>query len=388
VDRRPCGGARRIGWGDAVSARARLGGRWTRVASKWCAEPETIDAAGSTTGSASPAGCGMKTRAVPAHDAKGIARLLAARIVELTLVLLPNGHREGHEWRAGSVAGEPGDSLGVHLTGHKAGVWSDFSVGIGGDALDLIAAVLGLSIGEAMAWARRWLGIEAGEAVLPRPAEKSPNSVQDADRWRHPWARARPIPGTPAEAYLRGRKLVFDDPEGRVLRFVERRARKNPDTDKLENYPALLCALSDIRSGEQVGIVNIFLEPGGRDRLRDGKGKTNTGRSKGAAVMLSAFDEPTDGLVICEGAETGVALLMAGIAPVWACAGAGTMTQFPVLGGVEALTIAADADTPGQQAAEAAAQRWRSAGREVSIIAPPAGDWAAPERESARHERA
>ena len=55
-----------------------------------------------------------------------IARLLAARVDQLVLDLLPTGHREGHEWRVGSIGGEPGHSLGVHLTGTKAGVWSDF----------------------------------------------------------------------------------------------------------------------------------------------------------------------------------------------------------------------------------------------------------------------
>jgi hypothetical protein len=110
--------------------------------------------------------------------------------------------------------------------------------------------------------------------------------------------------------------------------------------------------------------------------LRDAKGKTVTGRAKGAAVMLSAFDEPTGGLALCEGVETGIAILMTELAPVWACGGAGTLAKFPVLGGVEALTVAADGDPPGERAAEACAKRWRTAGREVAIVAPPAGDWA------------
>jgi hypothetical protein len=47
-----------------------------------------------------------------------------------------------------------------------------------------------------------------------------------------------------------------------------------------------------------------------------------------------------------------------------------------VLSGIEALTVAADADPPGQKAAQAVAQRWREAQREAVIIAPPHGDWA------------
>jgi len=67
---------------------------------------------------------------------------------------------------------------------------------------------------------------------------------------------------------------------------------------------------------------------------------------------------------------------MADLAPVWCCGGAGNLAAFPVLNGIEALTIAADADEPGQTAAESVAARWREAGREAVTIAPPVGDWA------------
>lgn len=61
---------------------------------------------------------------------------------------------------------------------------------------------------------------------------------------------------------------------------------------------------------------------------------------------------------------------------VRACGGAGTLATFPVLGGIQCLTIAADADAPGQRAAATLAERWREAGREARIVAPPTGDWA------------
>ena len=59
--------------------------------------------------------------------ARKIARELAARILDQSMFLLPNRYREGAEGRCGFVAGERGGSLGIHLTGTKAGVWSDFS---------------------------------------------------------------------------------------------------------------------------------------------------------------------------------------------------------------------------------------------------------------------
>jgi hypothetical protein len=39
-----------------------------------------------------------------------------------------------------------------------------------------------------------------------------------------------------------------------------------------ELQPALLALLSDVRTGEACGIINIFLRSDGSDRLRDKKG--------------------------------------------------------------------------------------------------------------------
>jgi hypothetical protein len=306
-----------------------------------------------------------------------IARLLAARMSELAPELLPGGHREGREWRAGSIAGDAGSSLGVHLAGTRAGVWCDFATGEAGDALDLLRAAFGFDTGAAMAWSRRWLGIDDGAAELPRRAApaKQPDPGPDPDRWRRVWQAACPIAGTLAETYLAGRGLHFGDRKGRVLRFAARSCRKSPDGD-FEQHPALLAALSDARTGEQCGLINIYLAPDGRDRLRDKKAKTVRGRAAGAVVMLDAFDAPTMGLVLCEGVETGIAIHQSGLRPIWACGGAGTLATLPILGAIAALTIAADSDKTGQDAAEELAQRYRQAGREPAIIAPPAGDWA------------
>jgi putative DNA primase/helicase len=309
-----------------------------------------------------------------------IARALADRIAALTSDLLPNGHREGQEWCVGNVRGEPGSSLKIRLTGKKAGVWSDFAAGEAGDALDLVRAVLGIDMAGALRWARRWLGITDGRAELPRrpaPKQFEPEPDLDPDSWRKPWQSAHPITGTSAETYLIGRKLWYDDPIGQVLRDAARRARKNPD-GVLEYHPAMLCALSDTHTGQQCGIINIFLQPDGSDRIRDRKGKTVTGHAKGVAVMLSEFCEPTMGLVICEGPETGIALFQREVRPVWACGGAGNLASFPVLGGIECLTVAADPGAAGQKAAAQVASRWRQADREVEIITPPSGDWADP----------
>src|SRR5437588_10123686 len=126
--------------------------------------------------------------------APDIAHMLAGRIDRLVGDLLPAGHREGHEWRCGSIAGEPGDSLGVHLTGDKAGVWGDFSTDRKGDALDLVAAVHGFSISEAINWSRQWLGQDhPGAEPTTNVTAVTKCRSQANDRWCEPWRRARPI---------------------------------------------------------------------------------------------------------------------------------------------------------------------------------------------------
>ncbi len=94
------------------------------------------------------------------YSFKDIARRLADEAERVCQYLLPRGKREGHEWCVGSIGGEEGKSLKVHLTGHKAGVWSDFADGRGGDLLELWRQVKELSPHEAINQAKAWLGIK------------------------------------------------------------------------------------------------------------------------------------------------------------------------------------------------------------------------------------
>ena len=111
---------------------------------------------------------GNGTPDIPIRD---IVDRLTENTETLCRELLPNGRREGAEWRCGSVNGEVGKSLGVHLTGAKAGVWADFADGSGGDPLDLIQACLGLDKGGAVSWGKvdrirvRGGGLEPQEEV-------------------------------------------------------------------------------------------------------------------------------------------------------------------------------------------------------------------------------
>ncbi len=103
-------------------------------------------------------------------NAKELSQRLAAQAEGVAQYLLPAGKRKGREWKVGSTEGEEGGSLSVCLTGHKAGVWSDFAKGTGGDLLDLWIATRGLTLPDAMRAAQDYLGIrDTMPANAPQP---------------------------------------------------------------------------------------------------------------------------------------------------------------------------------------------------------------------------
>lgn len=89
----------------------------------------------------------------------------------------------------------------------------------------------------------------------------------------------------------------------------------------------------------------------------------------GGVVRLWPDDEVTLGLAVGEGLETSLASAR-GFGLAWVCIDAGNLAALPVLGGIEAITIAADHDEAGIKAARACAERWAAAGCEVRIVLP------------------
>lgn len=166
------------------------------------------------------------------------------------------------------------------------------------------------------------------------------------------WAKSVPLAGTLAETYLASRGLSYD---GEALRF----------------YPGartMVGLITDAITGEPIGVHRTFLDHIGRAVvMQDGrKKKLMKGAAAGGVVRLSADDEVTSGLGIAEGIETALAVPFR---PVWACLSAGQLAQFPVLSGIEALTIFADNDASGtgQRDGFACAERWHAAGKEVEM---------------------
>jgi hypothetical protein len=136
--------------------------------------------------------------------------------------------------------------------------------------------------------------------------------------------------------------------------------------------------MSDPVSAVPCGVHRTFIS-------RDGCGKAPPGaRGEPAKMMVGAAgvvrlvpDEAvTLGLGMAEGLETALSVMQAfGWRPVWAATSAGAIRTFPVLAGIEALTVFADPDGAGMTAAETCATRWAAAGREARICIPPRGDF-------------
>ncbi|MCC8361605.1 toprim domain-containing protein [Lysobacter sp. A6] len=101
--------------------------------------------------------------------------MLAQRAEDVAAMLLPEGARQGREWCVGSLGGEAGASLKVHLGGSKAGVWADFATGESGDLLDLWAGVRGLTLTQAIAQVHAYLGLREHRIENPGRSYRRPS---------------------------------------------------------------------------------------------------------------------------------------------------------------------------------------------------------------------
>ena len=102
-------------------------------------------------------------------------------------------------------------------------------------------------------------------------------------------------------------------------------------------------------------------------------GKAKTLGSPAGIIRLSEDEDVLEGLHIAEGIETALAAMSIGLRPTWATGGKGLMAAFPVLSGIEALTLLQENDAASEQACAACAARWHAAGREVFINQPTNG---------------
>ena len=122
--------------------------------------------------------------------------------------------------------------------------------------------------------------------------------------------------------------------------------------------------MTDPITGKPTGSISrTYLD---RHHRKIGKAKSLGGA--GGIIRLSPDEDVLQGLTLAEGLETGLAALFIGLRPVWSTGSNTNMAKFPLLAGVESLTILADHDAAGagERAAREVEARWRAAGTEVA----------------------
>ena len=251
----------------------------------------------------------------------------------------------------------------------------------GGDALSLIMHARGLEFREAV---EDFAGEIAGDArPAPAPIRAPAKARDDEAAAREAFVRRMvdktirglvPIVGTPGEAYLRDVRKIDTDELVDVLSV----------TDAIGWHPESFFREDGHRlDGRQLGcIVAVMTDPltakptGGISRTYLHEGE-KVGKAKGLGpagiVRLTCDEHVTNGLHLAEGLETALAAMSKGLRPMWSTGSTSIMAKFPVVSGIERLTILADHDEngAGEKAALEAGQRWKEAGREVRVWTPP-----------------
>jgi putative DNA primase/helicase len=252
-----------------------------------------------------------------------------------------------------------------------------------GGGFKLLQACRGMDFHAALIAVEQVLGVLPPELAAPSGPGPSPERMHKLVQ--RIWNEAQPVAvGDPVDRYLRGRGLGLETypPSLRchpALGYYRKEGTAKPR--KLAEYPAMLASVQ----GPQ-GLVTLhrtYVPDGARLEAEDAK-KLLSGGHAGASVPLA---EAQDALAVCEGLETGLAVLMATGKPVWCALGAGNLEKLWVPATVRKVCIYADndglSDFTGQASAYALARRLRreplpDGPRQVQVFLPkvPGTDWA------------
>jgi Toprim domain len=289
--------------------------------------------------------------------AADLARRLARDAEAVCRHYLSKGHRSGRYWVVGDVQNAPGRSLYVRLQGPDygpgaAGKWTDAATGKHGDLLDLIALNRDLPrLGEVMDEARLFLSLPArpvSRFITPKRSEGGSSEAA-----RRLFRVGRPVPGTPAEAYLRARGITapLDWP---ALRFHPSVYYRADDQAELDVWPALLAAVTAL-DGTISGVQRTWL-----DRERPAKAPLPDPRRAMGYLLGNGvrFGHASNIAAAGEGIETVLALKSVLPAlPMIAGLSANHLAALDLPPALRRLYIARDNDAAGIHAAERLRER-------------------------------
>jgi hypothetical protein len=182
-----------------------------------------------------------------------------------------------------------------------------------------------------------------------------------------------PIRGSIGEAYLKEKRGIDTEAIADVLARVEA-IGWHPSVYFNEEGHALhgrrlgciVGTMTDAVTARPTGAISrTCLDANGRK-----VGKAKTLGSPAGIVRLSDDADVLGGLFVAEGLETALSAMAIGLRPIWSTGSTALMSSFPLLSGIECLTLIADHDAngAGERAALEAKARWLGAGREVRVL--------------------
>lgn len=292
-------------------------------------------------------------------------------------VVQARGHklkRSGAEWIGPCPRCGGTDRFSINV---RKNIWHCRQCAAGGDAISLVQHVDGIDFRAAV---EAITGMASDRPSWKPPRQKAPRSRSDGSGLRI-WREAIDPRGTIVEQYLDSRGLTFDpNLAGRVLRFNANCPFKLKD-DLVIHLPATIALFTGITDNIARAIHRTAIKPdgSGKAEMPDSTSpKKMLGPTKDCCIKIDANETVLEGLGIGEGLETCLSVRVRGWRPIWCLGSAGAIANFPVLSGVEALTIFADHDESGVglRAAQVCARQWRAVGREARILMPDVpGDW-------------
>jgi hypothetical protein len=310
---------------------------------------------------------------MPSHAAD-LARRLARNAEAVCRHYLSAGHREGRYWLVGDVANSRGRSLFVRLYGSDhgkgaAGKWTDAATGEHGDLLDLIALTRGFNrLRDTLEEARAFLALPPDPIRRHSPMPAPRGSPESARRL---YAMSRPIAGTPAETYLRGRGIVALS-AGDPLRFHPRCYYRPDEDSPTETWPALVAAVTDL-GGRITGAHRTWLDRCGQDKAPIASPRRAMGHLLGHGVR---FDVAADVMAAGEGLETMLSLrTILPSLPMVAALSANHLAALLFPPTLRRLYVARDRDPAGDAAMASLHRRSTAAGIETLGLSPSFDDF-------------
>ena len=247
-----------------------------------------------------------------------------------------------------------------------------------GDGVELASRFAGRRRSDTLLDAAQWLGM--GDVATParRVAVAAPKQV-DLDDYQRKRETARRILSESTtdhpllSRYLRSRGLSGDNIPGDLRLHPGCRYFDGGEIAGI--YPVMVAVIRNV-AGQVVGLHRTYLATDGHVKADVPSPKKMLslwpGSLRGGSVMLA---RAADGLILCEGVETGLALLQSTGRPVWCALSAGGLERVEVPHGIGGLVVAGDNDShrtgQGEKSARIAATRLGA----LTMIPGVPGDW-------------